>query len=208
LTDSRFASGNTTDGKLKKIYIGPIAPQSFVAATSDDEDMESVLSDSDGRYDAPLNNEPFNSVPPLSTMKAVNSLSSSSSNFLPKTDRMPKTWKDEMRHEMRREMQAWIMDTIDRRLGVPISSHNRKRKNTYNFGDENELQSMATAPKQRKRLGKVEAQPSLAGKGQESTNEKSGNEASVDSLWPPHAERARFQLSPQSSIEFEQGSFS
>ena len=103
-------------------------------------------------------------------------------------------------------MQTWIIDTIDRRLGVPISSHNRKRKNTFNFGDENELQSMETAPKQRKRLGKVEAQPSL-GKSQESTNEKSGNEASVDSLWPPHAERARFQLSP-SSIEFEQGSFS
>jgi len=201
LTDSSFASGNTTDGKLKKIYIGPIAPQSFAApsSASDDEEMESVLSDSDNPYDAPLSNTPFNSVPPLSTMKAANSsTSSSSSNFLRKTDRIPKSWKDELR--------ALITDTIDglfEERGL-VSSHNRKRKNTYSFDDDDDLELIATAPKHRKRLGKVEA----LGKGHESTYEKSGNDSVSDvNLWPPHAERTRFQLSP-SSIRFEQGSWS
>jgi len=154
--------------------------------------LQPLQSDSDHPYDAPLINEPFNSVPPLSTMKAVNSSSSSSSNFLRKTDRMPKEWKDELR--------ALIVDTIDRHLEErePVSSHNRKRKNTY---DDDDLESIATAPKQRKRPGKVEAQPLLS-KGYDS-----GNDSESDvGLWPP-AERARFQLSP-SSIKFEQGSLS
>lgn len=187
MTDSSFASGNTTDGKLKKIYIGPIAPQSFAPPdppASDDEEMESILNNSDHAYDAPLINAPFNSVPP----------SSSSYNFLRRTDRMPKSWKDELR--------TFITETIDRHFDErePVPSHNRKRKNhTFSLDDDDDLESIGAAPKQRKRSGKVELQPS---------NEKSGNDSMMDvTLWPPHAERTQFQLTP-SSIRFEQGSLS
>jgi hypothetical protein len=179
LTNNSFASGSTTDGKLKKIYIGPIAPESFAPPAppapppSEDEEIESVLSHSDHAYDAPP--------------------SSSSYNFLRRTDRMPKSWKD--------ELQTFITETIDRHFEErePVSSHGRKRKNIFSLDDDTDLESIGATQKQRKRPGKVEPQPS---------NEKSGNDSVSDlNLWPPHSERTRFQLTP-SSIRFEQGSLS
>ena len=110
----------------------PPAPPAPPPSDRDDEEIDSILSDSDHAYDAPP--------------------SPSSYNFLRRTDRMPQSWKD--------ELQTFITETIDRHFKFEeIPSHNRKRKNTFSLDDDDDLESIGAAPKQRKRSGKVEPQP-------------------------------------------------
>jgi hypothetical protein len=105
--NDRIASGNTTNGALKKIYIGPIAPQSFLVDedTSSNEQIhesegEDIVSDQDmSNTRQSVSRNPETSPSVSCNLAQRSSGTKSHVSYLRSNDPIPEGWKSEL-HEI------------------------------------------------------------------------------------------------------------
>jgi hypothetical protein len=194
-SDCRIASGNTANGTLKKVYIGPIAPQSFLIdddSHSDDEIMDLTdgtelrMNMSNSYKATTINPETPPSVSRTLARRSV-SYNKPQPDYVRSTDPMPDKWRQELQDIIQISLQEFFQQ---HHSSSTFTTPQRKRpgvRTTESQMVPEQGVSNTSSPKRRRTTPKV----------QQDSND----------LWVPYTERAAFQNSPRSIKALHTGSF-